>query len=320
MVEPPTDANVRLPDDVLVDELLQGTSRTFALAIPLLKDQRRRQIGLSYLLFRVADSIEDAPEADVPVKLRLLQELRCELNRPDITGDHPTGFSAHVQLDVCGLWPENSATHRLLCELPRLLAMLNWTDFAAATAIRAALSQTIDGMTRFLASSELSLVQIQLQTVQDLRAYCYVVAGIVGEMLTDLFVSHHAISPEIAGNLRRMSVGFGECLQLTNILKDADSDALDGRIFIPAGISRDAVLSLAFQATDDAKRYICLLEKNDFPGDVIAFCRFLCLLAEGTLGRLQNDGGTNKLTREDVRRLLETVGVPSSNVLVVCPD
>lgn len=315
-MELPDDVNFCLPDDVLVDELLQGTSRTFALAIPLLKDDRRRQIGLSYLLFRVADSIEDAPEADVSIKLRLLRELRDELNSPLTSGDVPADFSTNDRTDLCGLWPENSATHRLLCELPRLLAMLNWTDFAPATAIRAALSQTIDGMTRFLASSELSLVQIQLQTVQDLRAYCYVVAGIVGEMLTDLFVSHHAISPEIAGNLRRMSVGFGECLQLTNILKDADSDALDGRVFIPASISRDAVLSLAFRATDDAKRYICLLEKNEFPADVIAFCRFLCVLAEGTLGRLQNDNGASKLSRDDVRKLLATVSVPSSNVLV----
>ncbi len=316
MVELPSDVNSCLPDDVLVDELLQGTSRTFALAIPLLKGGRRQQIGLSYLLFRVADSIEDAPEADVPVKLRLLQELRCELTKPDISRDDPAVFSTNVRTDLCGLWPEDSATYRLLCELPRLLAMLHSMDRAAATAIRAALSLTIDGMTRFLASSELSLVQIQIQTVQDLRAYCYVVAGIVGEMLTDLFVSHHAVSTDIAGTLRHMSVGFGECLQLTNILKDAESDVLDGRIFIPTDISRDAVLSLAFQATDDAKRYICLLEKNDFPADVIAFCRFLCLLAEGTLGRLQNGGGANKLSRDDVRKLLATVGAPSSNVLV----
>jgi len=316
MVEPPTNANDCLPDDVLVDELLQGTSRTFALAIPLLRGERRGQIGLSYLLFRVADSIEDAPDAVVPVKLRMLQELRNALTISDMTSDHRAALSTNLRADLGGLWPGSTATHRLLCELPRLLAMLNATEHSAATAIRAALSQTIDGMRRFLAASELSPVQIRIQTVQDLKAYCYVVAGIVGEMLTDLFVSHHAVSAEIAVNLRRMSVGFGECLQLTNILKDADRDVLDGRIFIPAGISRDAVLSLAFQATDEAKRYICLLEKNDFPGDIIAFCRFLCLLAEGTLGRLQNGAGANKLTREDVRKLLETVVVPSANLLV----
>ncbi len=316
MVESPSDVNAHLPDDVLVDQLLQGTSRTFALAIPLLKDERRRQIGLAYLMFRVADSIEDAPEADVSLKLRLLEEVRHELTRPLTTGDSRADFSLQVQSDILLLWPKNSATHRLLCELPRLITMLNATDRAAATVIRLALSQTIDGMTRFLASSQLSLVQIQIQTVQDLRAYCYVVAGIVGEMLTDLFVAHHAVSAEIADTLRHMSVGFGECLQLTNILKDADSDVLDGRIFIPPGVSRDAVLSLALQATDHAKQYICLLEKQDFPSDVIAFCRFLCLLAKGTLDCLQNGSGANKLSRDDVRQLLATVVVPSSSILV----
>jgi farnesyl-diphosphate farnesyltransferase len=316
MVEPPTDANVCLPDDVLVDELLQGTSRTFALAIPLLNGDRRRQIGLSYLLFRTADSIEDAPEAEVSVKLRLLRQLRIELSGPLIASSDARDFSEPVQSELQSLWPENSPTHRLLCELPRLLSMLDATDRPAATAIRSALSQTIDGMTRFLDSSKLSLVQIQIQTVQDLRAYCYVVAGIVGEMLTDLFVAHHAVSQDLAVALRRLSVGFGECLQLTNILKDAESDVLDGRVFIPDGISREAVFSLALQATDDAKQYICMLEKNDFPADVVAFCRFLCLLAEGTLGRLRSAGDTNKLTREEVRLMLETVAVPTPNVLV----
>jgi len=42
------------------DGLLQKTSRTFALAIPLLPEPTRTAVGAAYLLFRVADTFEDA--------------------------------------------------------------------------------------------------------------------------------------------------------------------------------------------------------------------------------------------------------------------
>src|SRR5580704_9021344 len=44
----------------VIDDLLQRTSRTFALAIPLLPEPTRNQVGVAYLLFRIADTFEDA--------------------------------------------------------------------------------------------------------------------------------------------------------------------------------------------------------------------------------------------------------------------
>ena len=43
-----------------LDALLTKTSRTFALAIPLLPEPTRRAVSVSYLLFRIADTFEDA--------------------------------------------------------------------------------------------------------------------------------------------------------------------------------------------------------------------------------------------------------------------
>ena len=43
-----------------IDDLLEKTSRTFALAIPLLPEPTRLQVGIAYLLFRIADTFEDA--------------------------------------------------------------------------------------------------------------------------------------------------------------------------------------------------------------------------------------------------------------------
>ncbi|MFM7869948.1 MAG: squalene/phytoene synthase family protein, partial [Planctomycetaceae bacterium] len=56
---------------------LQGTSRTFALAIPLLGAELRYQVGIAYLLFRVADSIEDAAGVSADHRHLLLCRLRA---------------------------------------------------------------------------------------------------------------------------------------------------------------------------------------------------------------------------------------------------
>ena len=43
-----------------VQDLLVRTSRTFAVSIPLLSEPTRTEVGLAYLLFRIADTFEDA--------------------------------------------------------------------------------------------------------------------------------------------------------------------------------------------------------------------------------------------------------------------
>src|SRR5687767_4151656 len=43
-----------------IDDLLVKTSRTFALAIPMLPEPTRREVSVAYLLFRIADTFEDA--------------------------------------------------------------------------------------------------------------------------------------------------------------------------------------------------------------------------------------------------------------------
>ena len=43
-----------------IGDLLQKTSRTFALTIPFLPEPTRREVSLAYLLFRIIDTFEDA--------------------------------------------------------------------------------------------------------------------------------------------------------------------------------------------------------------------------------------------------------------------
>lgn len=294
-------------DDAFIDEFLQGTSRTFALAIPLLETVRRRQVGLSYLLFRVADSIEDAPETEAELKKERLRSFKvCLEESCGESGAHPNSGNQAFP-DLNGLWPAHSPTGRLLVEFPRLMKIFGGFPAAISKAIRKSLTLTASGMIGFLDASPGTLNQIQIQTISDLKLYCYAVAGIVGELLTDIFVFHHQAGREAHANLRSLSTGFGEFLQLINILKDTQFDAVSGRVFIPTEASRETVQELALQGRGNALMYIRMLEENDFPRDIIQFCRFLFLLGDSSLQRLLDGGAGSKLSRQEVQQILFAV-------------
>lgn len=299
-----TSGNDDQTEDEMIDYFLQGTSRTFALAIPLLNVERRRQIGLSYLLFRIADSIEDAPEADADVKNELLTALRYCFSIPPASHALRSHFKGPGSINFKGLWPEHSPTGRLLLAFPRLMAIFDCLPTSVSQVIGKALTSTVTGMNGFIETSKGLPNQIHIQTLNELRLYCYVVAGIVGEMLTDIFVCHHLTKPAAHRELRRLSVGFGEFLQLVNILKDSHVDAAGGRLFIPIEAPRERIYELAMAGREEALAYVRLLGSNDFPTDIVSFCHFLFMLADGSLQKLRHGGAGSKLTRAEVMQIL----------------
>src|SRR5262245_23191824 len=56
-------------------DLLERTSRTFALSIPLLPEPTRNAVSLAYLWFRVVDTLEDAPSWSRDERMRALGEF-----------------------------------------------------------------------------------------------------------------------------------------------------------------------------------------------------------------------------------------------------
>ena len=75
-----------------------------------------------------------------------------------------------------------------------------------------------------------------LADLAELERYCYVVAGVVGEMLTDLFCDY---CPEIAPRapqLHALAVRFGQGLQMTNILKDMWDDHRRSVCWLPRSV------------------------------------------------------------------------------------
>jgi farnesyl-diphosphate farnesyltransferase len=281
-----------------IDRLLIRTSRTFALAIPLLPEPLRREVGVAYLLFRIADTFEDAacwPQAD---RLQALADFERLLTAP-APGEAARLAAAWVAARPC----EHAGYLELLAETPAVLAELDGFAPSRRAAIVRHTLRTSAGMAGFVARGTAD-GSLHLSTLADLRHYCYIVAGIVGELLTELFLDH---APELdrgRGALVGNSIPFGEGLQLVNILKDADSDAKDGRVYLPKGLDRGEILAIARDDLRAATDYVLALQAFGAPRGVVSFTALPVLLARATLDRVERFGAGSSISRADVAALM----------------
>ncbi len=278
-----------------LQDLLVKTSRTFALAIPQLPDPTRGEVTISYLLFRIADTFEDASVLwRRPQRLRALDEFDRLLAEPS-----RSEVESRVAVWLAEPPTEHPGYLELLTETPAVFGALLDLDPAAAEAIRKHTRRTTRLMAEFVTKTDDGGV-LRLEDLDDLRAYCYAVAGIVGEMLTDLFLlGSEALTPA-ADYLRERASAFGEGLQLVNILKDSVEDADEGRNFLPPGVDRDEVFALARADLRSAAEYSRAIQAAGGPPGVIAFTALPVELAWATLDRVEAKGPGSKISRARV--------------------
>jgi farnesyl-diphosphate farnesyltransferase len=210
-----------------VDDLLQKTSRTFALTIPQLPPPTREEVGIAYLLFRIVDTFEDATRWSPTERMAGIRDFLPLLEEPDPV--QARRFAARCADDP----PVDHAGYmELLREIPFVLSCLHALPSPSRDILRAHVRRSAEGMIEVVARAGTDRV-LRLSSIPELRDYCYVVAGIVGEMLTELFLLNHPRVAPARDFLRARSQLFGEALQLVNILKDAEVDAREGRIYFP---------------------------------------------------------------------------------------
>ena len=268
-------------------ELLEGVSRSFAFTIPQLPESLRHATGNAYLLCRMADTIEDDPGIPFAQKKEFSQRLTamaadCEDPR-EFARDLGAVLSPESRAEDCKLVAEASLVMRINRTLPQVQ--------------REALARCVgimsSGMTEFQDQRGLA----GLADVRQMERYCYFVAGVVGEMLTELFCDY---SPRIDAQrekLMPLAVAYGQGLQMTNILKDIWEDRRRGvcwlprDIFLAAGVELEnlreergkpgfavalsQVIGIARGQLDDAVEYIRLLPAGE------AGIRRYCLWAVG---------------------------------------
>ena len=210
-------------DEVYQDQILPHVSRTFALTIPQLPADLRTAVTCAYLLCRIADTIEDEPALSPPETLAFLQRFsEMLLGRGD---PQPLAREIAPRLSERTLPTERD----LVCNMGRVVAVLAQLNAPQRAAIQRCVELMCRGMPRFQFSASLK----GLARSSDLDDYCYYVAGVVGEMLTDLFCDY---SPQIARQraaLWAIAASFAQGLQMTNILKDVWEDRGRGACWLP---------------------------------------------------------------------------------------
>jgi farnesyl-diphosphate farnesyltransferase len=282
-----------------LETLLDKTSRTFALSISFLPGALRGEVTIAYLLFRIADTLEDADFWTRQTRAQALDDLAAVLGRRDPTAVEP----------LARQWLEpppvgHPGYLELLANARMVLGALEALPEPQREVIRRALLGTIRGMKLFLAGTDGHVVR--LRSLDELRQYCHVVAGIVGEMLTSLFVLHEPVLAGAAPFLEQRASQFGEALQLINILKDRDEDAAEGRHYLPPGVPIGDVVALAGRSLQAAEEYTAAIQQAGATR-VLGFNLLLVRLGRASLSRVEQLGPGAKISRLEVLAIVSSV-------------
>jgi farnesyl-diphosphate farnesyltransferase len=277
-----------------LERLLEKTSRTFALSIPPLPEPTRREVTIAYLLFRIADTFEDASHWPRERRLEALAAFERLLERR----------APEEAVELSRRWvADGVSTHDgyvwLMSEVPAVLDEYFALGREAREELREHVARSARGMAGFVARTG-DDGRLVLGDLADLRGYCYVVAGIVGEMLTELFVlGRERLSP-IAPFLRERAARFGESLQLVNILKDSASDLEEGRRYLPEGVPLADVFALARRDLETAGEYVAALQRAGAPRGILEFTALPVALAWAALERVESAGPGAKVSRPEL--------------------
>jgi farnesyl-diphosphate farnesyltransferase len=210
-------------DELYQERMLPHVSRTFALTIPQLPAGLRVAVTNAYLLCRIADTIEDGTTSSAAARLGLLQRFVAVLRGQE-----------QAELLTKDLLPRLSeqtlaAERDLALNMQRIVRVTARLHESQQAAIQRCIQLMCDGMHQFQRTASLR----GLPGMRELDEYCYYVAGVVGQMLTELFCGYSADINLRREGLEALAVSFAQGLQMTNILKDVWEDRERGACWLP---------------------------------------------------------------------------------------
>lgn len=312
--------------------ILAGVSRTFALTIPSLPHALRVPVANAYLLCRIADTIEDDPALSLEEKGRCGQAL-VEI----VSGRRPPGaFGDRLAESLAGSTLD--AERELVARTAEVVLVTHSFGSAERQALTRCVSLMSAGMHRFQRVAGLRGLDSQRQ----MNEYCYFVAGVVGEMLTELFCAFSENIARRRAQLMLLAPSFGQGLQMTNILKDIRADRARGVCWLPrsafelspesgsdllveineprfrAGMERLVVT--AHGHLRNALSYTQLIPRHHL--GIRRFCLWALGMAVPTLDNVYRNplfasGDEVKISRTEVRRIVRQYGLTAgSNALL----
>ncbi len=305
-----------LSADELQAVLLEGVSRTFALTIPQLPNELYSVVANAYLLCRIVDTIEDEVALTANQKHYFCGAFIDIVKTNQRTAEFAAELAPLLSAQTI------PAEHVLIKFIPQVIDITHSFEGEQQAALLSCVETMAKGMPTFQAQN----LNAGLSTLKDMDDYCYYVAGCVGEMLAKLFCHY---SPEISAHreqLLKLSVSFGQGLQMTNILKDIWDDAQRGVCWLPQDIftetgfdlstltpdTNDAnfrlglehLISIAHQHLRNALTYTLLLPCHET--GIRKFCLWALGMAVLTLQKIKHNLDFNyskqvKITRNSVK-------------------
>ena len=280
-------------------------------------------MGNAYLLCRVADTIED-------------EAALSEEQKRDFSGRWVGVLEGREEAGVfsqdLGALLTDSTTRSERELIANVVRVTRITD-SLNCAQREALLRCVRIMTRGMVEFQEGASLDGLHDLRHLDRYCYHVAGVVGEMLTELFCEH---SDEIGARrdeLLALSVSYGQGLQMTNILKDMWEDRSRGACWLPRSVFLSAgfdlrslspgqadpgfiegfrrLIAIAGDHLANALRYILLIPAHET--GIRRFCLYSLGMAVLTLRRANarpafGNGEEIKISRRAVKTIVVTTG------------
>lgn len=168
-------------------QIARRSKSNLALALSTLPRRRKQDMVTFYAFCRVIDDIADEPVDTVEERTAALEAWRQGLRN---------GFTEpdELQQELAEMIKRYSIDPELLVQI-------------------------VDGVS-------CDLTQNRYETYEDLLAYCYKVACVVGLVSIEIFGYRNP-------RCKEYSVALGYALQLTNIIRDVGEDARNGRIYLP---------------------------------------------------------------------------------------
>ena len=218
-----------LSDDAYQDYILEGVSRTFALTIPQLPLALYRCVGNAYLLCRIADTIEDDPDLSAAAKTGFSERFISVV--AGSAPAEPFALELHAALSPRA----EAGEHDLIRNLARVIRVTHSLSPTMQRAMLRCVKIMATGMARFQRRPD----PLGLADMTEFDRYCYHVAGVVGEMLTELYAEAVPGVDARRGEMLPLAVSFGQALQMTNILKDLWTDLGRGVCWLPRALLQE---------------------------------------------------------------------------------
>ena len=196
----------------------QQWAKTFYLGTLLLPIEKRKAIWAIYVWCRRTDELMDSPAALTKTKQELSDNLSAwEENTKNI-------FKGEIKSDLDAVMADTIEKY----------------------------SQSIEPYLDMIEGQRMDLTKFRYKNFDELKLYCYRVAGTVGLMTKNVMgldAYYTAASWIEVPDITEAAVALGIANQLTNILRDVGEDRQRGRIYLPQdeikefGYSEEELLS-----------------------------------------------------------------------------